>query len=144
MKASSKALGEIKRWEQCKLEAYRDVGGVWTLGYGETGPHIGPGLRITKSEAEGWLARRTDSLSEKLTSLIKVQLKQSQFDALVSLAYNIGVTAFAHSTMLRLLNQGLLDKAAEEFIKWDHVNGKEIPGLRSRRLAERALFVHGY
>lgn len=144
MRASNKALDEIKRWEKCELVAYQDEGGVWTLGYGETGAHITKGLHVTPSEAEGWLVNRTDSLSSSITDLVRVPLKQHQFDALVSLAYNIGITAFAHSTLLKLLNQGFPEKAAEEFIKWDHVKGKEVPGLRSRRMAERSLFLHGY
>lgn len=140
---SKTSIDTIKNWEKLRLEAYLDQAGIWTIGYGETGPHIGPGLKVTPQEAEGWLASRTDALSVSITKLVAVPLKQHQFDALVSLAYNIGITAFAHSTLLKLINQGQMDLAASEFVKWDHVKGREVAGLRARRLAERSLFVHG-
>lgn len=143
MTPSPHAINSIKNWEKLRLQSYQDVRGIWTLGYGETGPHIGPGLTVTPAEAEGWLSNRTTSLSDMISGLVKVPLKQNQFDALVSLVYNIGITAFSHSTMLKLINQNQLDKAALEFIKWDHVNGTEVEGLRARRLAERSLFVNG-
>jgi lysozyme len=138
--ASGIARDTIKMFEGCKLKSYKDQAGIWTLGYGETGPHIGPGLTITEAEAENWLNNRLQWTSQEINTLVKVPLSQNQFDALVSLVYNIGVGAFQHSTLLKYINTDHLDKAADEFLKWDHVGGVEDLGLLRRRKEERFLF----
>lgn len=138
---SGQAVTLIKGFEGLKLDSYQDIGGVWTIGYGETGQHIGPGLKITAVEAENWLLRRVERLGERILSLVTEDITQNQLDALVSLVYNIGEGAFAHSTLLKRMNQGLPAEAAQEIMKWDHVKGKQIDGLTRRRLAEYRLFV---
>lgn len=140
MKPSHEAYAMIKLYEGKRLESYLDAAGVWTIGYGQTGQHIGPGLRITDHEAEQWLKNHVEGTAEDIRDLVKVKLTQSQFDALVSLVYNIGIGAFSTSTMLRLINNNQMREAAGQFERWVYAGGKELPGLVSRRAAEERLF----
>ena len=121
------------------------VRGVLTIGYGHTGPDVKPGKLITPSEAES-LLRRDISRSERAVSkYVKVSIRQNQFDAMVSLAFNIGVDAFRLSTVLRKLNNGDDYGAADAFLLWKKVtiNGSHVDsaGLLRRRKAERELFL---
>lgn len=140
MKTTSQAYSLIKSHEGCELESYLDKHDRWAIGYGVTGKGIAKGLRITQHEAELMLANRVTSLEDQVTDLVNVPLTQPQFDALVSLTYNIGIGAFSTSTLLRLLNNKQYSDAAREILKWDHSGGKTLPGLTSRRLAEFRLF----
>lgn len=142
MKISAKGLDLIKRFEGCRLTSYKDVGGVWTVGWGTTGPHVGPDLTITQAQADTWLQEHVDQFSARVTNLVKVSINQNQFDALVSFTYNVGVSAFQRSTLLRLLNDGAESSiVASEFLRWTKVDGKIIEGLKRRREAERELFL---
>lgn len=142
MKISAKGLDLIKRFEGCRLTSYKDVGGVWTVGWGTTGPHVGPDLTITQAQADTWLQEHVDQFSARVTNLVKVSVNQNQFDALVSFTYNVGVSAFQRSTLLRLLNDGAESSiVASEFLRWTKVDGKIIEGLKRRREAERELFL---
>lgn len=140
MNLNSNGIGLIKICEGCKLEAYKDLVGVVTIGYGATGPNIKMGDVWTQEQADSDLIARLAALCVELKKMITVDLIDNEFSAVVSLSYNIGVTAFKNSTMLKLINQGALNEAAEEFLKWDHAGGKEVAGLYKRRLAERKLF----
>lgn len=140
MKASNAAIDLIKRYEGCELEAYLDSHGKWAVGYGQTGKHITPGLRILQSEADQWLKNHVAQLQDDITELVSVPLTQQQFDALVSLVYNIGIGAFARSTLLKKLNQQHYDEAASQLLRWDHSQGVQLPGLANRRAAEYRLF----
>ena len=73
--------------------------------------------------------------------LVDVALTQGEFDALVSFAYNEGDSALAHSTLLRYLNQGMVTRAADEFLRWDYVGHQEVAGLERRRRGEQAMFL---
>ena len=130
----------IKRFESCRLRSYRDVVGVWTIGYGHTGPDVTPGKTITSEQATDLLDADLHKFEDAINQLVKVPLAQTQFDALVCLVYNIGLSHFGTSTLLRILNAGDYASAANEFPKWDMAGGKQIPGLLTRRCAERALF----
>ena len=142
MRISVKGLDLIKRFEGCKLTSYQDIGGVWTIGWGTTGPSVGPNLTITQAQADSWLQTHVDQFAAQVTDLLKVSVNQNQFDALVSFSYNIGVTAFQGSTLLRLLNNGADSSVvASEFLRWTKVDGKIIEGLKNRREAERELFL---
>ena len=141
MKASTKAIDLIKQFEGCVLTPYKDVGGVWTVGYGTTGAQVKQGVPWTQAQAEEALQKRVDAISSILTTTIVPIITQNQLDALTSLCYNIGQGAFRQSTCLRFMNQRQFAAAADQFLKWDHVNGVVVPGLLNRRQAERALFL---
>jgi GH24 family phage-related lysozyme (muramidase) len=142
LKISNNGLALIKRFEGCRLTAYADMGGVWTIGWGQTGPDVVEGLTITQAQADARLRIEVDRFAAGVSAELKVPVNQNQFDALVSLAYNIGLNAFRTSTLLRLLNDRTqVSIVASEFIKWNKVNGKSTEGLSRRREAERQLFL---
>jgi len=140
MNISEVGLNLIKEFESCRLTAYQDVVGKWTVGYGQTGPGIGPGTVWTQDRADAALDTKAQQVTAALNLLIRATVTQSQFDACGSLAYNIGCTAFEHSTLLRLLNGGYYNGAMEQFPKWSMAGGVQIAGLLRRRLAEQQLF----
>lgn len=138
---SETGLTVLKHYEGCKLTAYQDSVGVWTIGYGDT-ENVVPGLKITQQEAEDRLERRLGRDFEPgVKAAIQAHMKQEQFDAMVCLAYNIGVGAFSKSTLAKLFNAGDVQGAADEFLRWDKAGGKSLKGLRKRRAAERAMFL---
>lgn len=135
----------IKEHEGLRLVAYLDSVGVWTVGYGDTGPDVVQSLIITKEQAENRLSKRLVEFEGYVNSAVKVKLTQNQFDALVSLVYNIGPTNFNASTLLRKLNAGDYAGAADQFLVWNkgRVDGvlKVINGLTNRRKKEQQLFL---
>jgi lysozyme len=137
----SRTADFIKRWEGCRLKAYQDQGGVWTIGYGQTGRNIGPGTVWTQDQAEAALEHFLAALEQVVRALLEVPVSEDQFTALMSFAYNLGTAALGRSALLKKLNAGDVQGAAEEFIKWDMAAGKHNPGLANRRHAERALFL---
>ena len=141
MRASKNALDLIKRFEGCRLEAYEDLGGKVTIGYGTTGSGIVPGLTISERTANGMLIGDVGRLGEELSRLVGINVSQNQYDALISFVYNVGITAFRNSTMYKLIQEHKLYEAADEFLKWNKVDGKEVEGLKARREAERKLFM---
>lgn len=140
MKVSPLALALLEFMEDLKLEAYEDQHGVWTCGYGHTGPDVSRGTICTPERASAWLAADVawaETLVERDTIYA---LDQRQFDALTLLCFNIGAGAFRSSTLLKDLNDGEVTAAAEQFLMWDHVQGVPNAGLLKRRTLERALF----
>lgn len=133
--------GLILSFEQLKLAAYLDQRGVWTCGWGHTGPDVGPDTTCTADEANAWFAADVHGAELAVLRTVDIAMTQNQFDALVSFTYNVGSGAEAHSTLLKLFNQGDVQGAAAEFPKWNHVNGVVDAGLTRRRLAEQALFL---
>lgn len=135
----------IKEFEGLRLEAYQCSAGVWTIGYGSTrgisGGSIKEGDTITLDEAEMLLQRDLEPFSEYVNKVVKVPLTQNQFDALVSLVYNIGNGNFKFSTLLRHLNNADYQDAADQFLVWRKAGGKVIRGLEIRRAKERELFL---
>lgn len=135
----------IRGHEGLRLVAYLDSVGVWTIGYGDTGPDVVKGLTITKVQAEERLRKRLREFEGYINRAVKVKLTQNQFDALVSLVYNIGPTNFNASTLLRKLNASDYVGAADQFLVWNkgRVDGKlvVINGLTNRRHEERELFL---
>lgn len=138
MEISNKGLALIKEFEGLRLEAYQCQAGVWTIGYGST-IGVRKGDIITEATADKMLANDIISFELVVNNEVTVPLTQNQFDALVSLAFNIGATAFKNSTLVKKLN--LRHDAADEFLRWRYVNRVESPGLLRRREAERALFL---
>lgn len=157
MKTSLDGVIRIKRFEGCKLTAYQDIIGVWTIGYGETGSYVVKGLTITKAEADAGLWRRLrDEFEPGVIAALKGSpVTQQQFDALVSLAWNIGVgreddprtprnerSGLKGSTLMQKHRAGDYVGAADEFLKWNHAGGQRVPALDRRRAAERLLYLY--
>ncbi|ECC3316171.1 TPA: lysozyme [Enterobacter bugandensis] len=145
MQTSEKGIALIKQFEGCKLTAYQDSVGVWTIGYGWTQPVDGKpiraGMTIKQETAERLLKTGLVSYESDVSRLVKVGLTQWQFDALVSFTYNLGARSLSTSTLLRKLNAGDYAGAADEFLRWNKAGGKVLNGLTRRREAERALFL---
>lgn len=139
MKPSENCIELIKGFEDCKLIAYRDGGGVLSIGYGST-ENVTDGMTITLLEADNRLRNKLTIISNALSKLVCVPLSQNQFDALCSFIYNVGIHAFERSTMRTMINNGLFASAAAQFKFWCMDNGKRIPGLVKRRFFERQLF----
>ena len=142
MKISEAGLSLIKSFEGCVLTAYLDAVGIWTVGYGHTGPSVHRGLTITQKLAEDILAQDVRRFELGVLNNVKVNLNQNEFDALVSFSFNVGVNALKNSTLLRLLNDGA-DRSivAAEFLRWNKGGDKVLEGLTRRRQAEKALFL---
>ena len=139
MKPSTACLEFVKSFEGFREHAYYDTGHVLTIGYGTT-EHVQLGDTVTEKEACELLANDLQEAADAVNDLVDVELSQSQFDALCSFVYNVGRSAFAGSTLLKLVNQSQFDAAAPQFDRWNHDNGVVIAGLTRRRAAERAMF----
>jgi lysozyme len=129
----------IRDWEGLELKAYLDTGGVWTIGYGHT-KNVKEGDTCTVEQAEAWYLEDSKTASNAIESLVATPLGPHQLEALQSFVYNVGTHAFATSTMLRKLNAGDYEGAADQFKRWVYDNGKVIRGLQRRRAAEAAHF----
>lgn len=147
----------IKTYEGCRLRAYPDPGtggDPWTIGYGHTGPEVVPGLIWTQEEADARLVEDVERFCEAVDDALTVDVSDNEFAAMVCLTYNIGVgrvddpdtaenegRGFLGSTLLRLVNEGRMDEAADQFLRWNKSGGRVMAGLTRRREAERALFL---
>lgn len=129
----------VKQFEGRELKAYRCSAGKWTIGYGHVNG-VQEGDEISPSEAEQLLVEDLTAIADDLNRLVNVPVSESQYIALLSLAFNIGGTALKKSTLLFHLNHKRYDEAAEEFDKWIYAGGKPSEGLKRRRAAERELF----
>jgi len=143
MRVSPEGVAFIKQFEGLSLTSYQCQAAVWSVGYGTTGPDIGPDTKVTKEEAEILFASDLMEFEGAVRDSLKVTVNQNEFDALVSFAYNVGLGAFRSSTLLKLLNDRADDKiVASEFLRWIKVgNGKLSEGLKIRREKERQLFL---
>lgn len=140
MYVSERGLNLIKLFEGLRLRAYQCSAGVWTIGYGHTAC-VRPDNIICQEQAEIFL-RQDVTLSENaIRRLVSEPLSQNQFDALVSFVFNLGTGNFATSTLLKRLNEGDYNGAAEEFPRWVYAGGKKLSGLIKRREAEKVLFL---
>lgn len=138
------AVAFIKAHEDCRLTAYRDQGGVWTVGYGATGPRIGAGTVWTQAEADADLQSRLAILASSVGMKTQpLRLTEQQSAALMSFAYNAGLGAFGSSHVLQFVLARDWLNAAKALLQWDHVAGVESLGLLKRRMAEGALFLDG-
>jgi lysozyme len=127
-------------FEGCNLTSYQDVKGVWTIGYGHTGPNVVVGMQITQQQADDLLASDIQWAANFVNATVKAPINQNIFDALTDFVYNVGSGNWANSTLLALLNKGDFVNAALQFECWDHANGQVIAGLLRRREAEAQLF----
>lgn len=142
---SASVIAALKQSEGLRLNAYPDPGSrdgnPWTIGYGSTGPDIRKGTIWTQGQADSrFLAdiRRFEDQVEK--ALQGAVTTQTQFNALVHFAYNIGVHALSKSTLLRLHKAGQFDGAAREFARWNKNDGTVLAGLTKRRAHEAAMY----
>lgn len=140
MKTSKTGLNLIKRFEGFRAEAYKCPARIWTIGYGHTNG-VKKGMVIDELKAETFLSIDVQKCEYAINTLVKTELNQNQFDALVSFIYNVGTGAFAKSTMLKFLNAKHFPLAAGQFDRWNKVNGVVSKGLISRRNAEKKLFL---
>lgn len=136
---SKNGLDLIKQFESLQLKAYKCSANVWTIGYGHT-KNVKEGDRISQDQANCFLMQDLYSVERAIVRLVKVKLNQNQFDALCSLIFNIGISAFNKSTLLAKLNKEDYVGAAEQFRRWNKVNNVVMAGLVRRRQAEEDLF----
>lgn len=145
VKTSARGIELIKQFEGLELEAYQDIAGIWTIGYGHTGADVEPGMRISEREAEALLRKDLKPRENAVDNLTSVGLNQNEFDALVSFIYNVGIDAYRRSTARRRLNKNNRLGAADALTWWNKatVGGvlRQIAGLTRRRASERALFL---
>ena len=144
MKPSDNCYNLIKQFEGCRLKAYKDPIGIWTIGYGTIiypdGAKVKEGDSITSERADFLLRWQVLTKSGEVDKVAK-GVNQNQFDALVSFAYNVGSGALKKSTLLKKLLINPNDPTIEqEFLKWNKAGGKELNGLTKRRQAESDLY----
>jgi lysozyme len=139
---SPRGYALIKRFEGLRLTAYRASRSEphLTIGYGDYGPHVRPGQRITRAEADRRFHRRLREFELAVNRHVTTPITQGQFDALVSFAYNVGAGAFEGSTLLKRVNQRRWKAARLNFYKWVFAGGIRLLGLTRRRRAEARLF----
>ena len=139
MKISLEGLSLIKKFEGCRLEAYYCSGGVLTIGYGHTGG-VKETDTITQEEADKLLKGDILKFEQYVSDNVKVDLDQSQFDALVAWTFNLGPGNLRESTMLKKLNNEDYESVPFEMRRWNKAGGKTLDGLIRRRQAESLLF----
>jgi lysozyme len=143
-------IEHVKRWEGLRLTAYPDPGSrngePWTIGYGHTSDghlKVYRGLSITPAQAEAALEYDLNETAAAVEKLVKVELADNQFGALVSFAFNVGVEAFRKSTLLKRLNGGDYAAVPQQMARWVYNDGKPMQGLINRRAAESGLWAKG-
>jgi lysozyme len=135
----------IKKFEGCKLKAYKCPAGLWTISWGLTfypdGAKVKEGDVITQQQAEDYFNAIVDDFAKKVDALIKSNVTDNNFSALVSFAYNVGMGNFRRSTLLRKVNANPKDPSIRaEFQKWTRANNVVLKGLVRRREAEAKLY----
>lgn len=139
MNISSDGIKFIRQHEGCRLTAYQDVAGIWTIGVGHTGPEVGDGLTVTDAEADNLLRQDVQAAEDCIEQHVIVPITQGQYDALCSFIFNVGCRAFEKSTLLRRINANDVGAGAE-FLKWTMAGGHPVAGLIARRKDEKELF----
>ncbi len=139
MEISEEGIELIKKFEGCRLKAYKDAVGVWTIGYGHT-KEVKEGMEITAKEAEQMLLEELKEYCNYVNKAVKAPLEPNQFDALVSWTYNLGPSNLNESTMLKVLNKEDYKQVPSEIKRWNKAGGKTLEGLVRRREAEALLF----
>lgn len=143
----------IKKYEGCKLKAYKCPAGIYTIGFGNTkypnGEKVKEGDEITQQQADELFKDTLDKFDYQVKMILgdrlRTILKETSISALVSLAYNIGVGAFAKSTLLKVIkeNKNDLKGIVNQWVRWNRAGGKELKGLTNRRFEEVVLYVEG-
>lgn len=140
MRISNDGIALIKFYEGLRLKTYLCSAGVLTIGYGHTGPDVKAGMTISEQEADELLRKDLKRFEDGVESLVKVDLAEDEFSALVAFAFNVGLGNLKTSTLLRLLNNGDYSGAAAQFGRWAKAGGKTLPGLVKRRESESRMF----
>ena len=145
MELSQKGKDLIMQFEGCKLTAYQDSVGIWTIGYGniyyENNVAVKKGDIITHNRAIELFNLIVKRFEVDVDLLVTSNVNQNQFDAMVSLAYNIGIGNFKSSSLLKMVNNGPSNTAIYlQFLRWNKAKGEVIPGLTRRRIAESNLY----
>jgi lysozyme len=145
MHISLNGIDLIRNFESLRLNAYDDGVGVWTIGYGTTkypnDIRVKKGDVCTLDQAKAYMQHDLKKFEWAVNNAVNVPINQNQFDALVSLAYNIGPTAFKESTLVKRLNEKNYKAAADQFGLWVNARGKRLQGLVNRRKIEMELFL---
>ena len=133
----------VKEFEGLRLTAYQDSVGVWTIGYGHTGPEVKKGMTITQAQADSYLQSDLNKFTNCVNTYITARLNPNQVGALISWSYNVGCGNLQSSTLRRRMNAGETPNtvAREELPKWVKAGGQTLPGLVRRRNAEVAFFT---
>ena len=139
MKISAEGLSLIKKFEGCELEAYKCAAGVWTIGYGST-KGVKEGDTITQEGADKLLTEEMHEYEGYINDMVTVDLKQNEFDALVSWVFNLGPSNLSSSTLLNRLNNKMFDDVPNQIKRWNKAGGEVLQGLVRRREAEALLF----
>ena len=139
MKTSEEGVALIRHFEGCRLEAYLCPASVWTIGYGHT-LDVREGDVIDQEAAEALLIEDLEEFEGYVTSLVEIELKQHQFDALVAWTFNLGPANLKESTMLNRINYGPLSDVPFQLQRWNRAGGQVLDGLVKRRAAEAALW----
>lgn len=137
------ALAAVAVYEGLSLTEYPDIGGVPTICYGET-KGVNPGDVATKEQCDAKLSARLVEFNQGVNSCVHVDLPDARRAAFVSLAYNIGTSAFCGSTVVRRINAGDVVGACNAMLMWDKVKGLVVRGLTVRRQKERELCLKDY
>jgi len=141
MKFSAAGMELLKRSEGFRNRVYLDVAGLPTIGYGHRLLHADSFPNgISEQQAANLLASDLRDAEQAVQRLVKVPLTQGQFDALVDFTFNLGAARLASSTLLKCLNAGRYDDAAEQLLRWDHAGSQELAALKIRREAEAELW----
>lgn len=145
MLVSNLGIDLICDFEGKRLVAYDDGVGIWTIGFGTTvypnGTRVKKGDTCTEAQAKVYMQNDLKKFEYTVNSAVNIPLNQNQYDALVSLTYNIGATAFSKSTLVKKLNAGDIRGAADQFDVWINAGGKRMQGLVNRRAKEKLLFL---
>lgn len=140
MKISNEGIALIKKFEGCKLVAYRDSVGIPTIGIGHT-RGVKMGMKITEAQAEDFL-REDIAYCEKVLNGISTTFTQNEYDALCSWVFNLGVGSFTKSTMYkRIVSKASKESVTDEMVKWVFAGGRSLLGLKRRRVAEANMFI---
>jgi len=142
MRISANGLKKLMEWEGCELQIYKDAADLPTIGVGhlvQKEEDFSKG--ITTTQAQDLLMSDLTRFEMAVNRLVTVPLTQSQFDALVSFSFNVGVGAFAKSTLLKKLNAGLYAEVPIQLMLWTKAAGKTCNGLIARRENEVKLWT---
>ena len=139
MNISEEGKALIKKFEGCETEAYLCSAGVPTIAFGRT-KNVKMGDTCTQEQADAWLEEELEEYTGYVNDAVTQTLNQNQLDAMVAWTYNLGPTNLRSSTLLSVLNEGKMQEVPQQMRRWNKANGKVLPGLERRRLAESMLF----
>ncbi|WP_095159242.1 lysozyme [Pseudomonas sp. Irchel 3E13] len=140
MRLSSTGLDLLKRRTGLTLDARQDPAGLWFIGYGHYGD-VHAGMTITQAEAEAKLEHEIGRYETQLAGMLQVPVSQGQWDALLLLVFDYGLMRIRSSILIRLVNSGDVERAADEFLKWIQIRGRPDMQMARRRAVEREMFL---